>query len=101
MKNYIFDKEKDCFLTDDDGARLSFHEQNDVYKFLKSICQFTDDWIKTNFRIMRAYQILIPEDLPEFYSVKADLCDKCGGEMNEKGAFLICTNCDDESQNQC
>jgi DNA segregation ATPase FtsK/SpoIIIE-like protein len=57
MKNYIFDREKDDFLKDDDGQRIFFGSSDDVYKFLKAQ-HFTDDFINKNFYIMKAIKII-------------------------------------------
>lgn len=36
MKNYIFDREKDDFLRNDDGDKIFFPNQDEVYRYLKS-----------------------------------------------------------------
>ena len=60
MKNYIFDREKDKFLMNDDGENIHFESNEGVYVFLKEQ-QYTNDFIRQNFFIMKACKILIPE----------------------------------------
>lgn len=65
MKIYIFDKEEDDFMRDEDGEKLHFDEQSKIYPLLKSF-EFTDDWIRENFTWCRFAKVLIQEDIPEF-----------------------------------
>ncbi len=66
MKYYIFDREKDDFMIDDDGGKVFFKSSLEVYHYLKNDCQFNDEWIDGNFFIMKACKILKVEEMPEF-----------------------------------
>jgi hypothetical protein len=61
MKNYIFDREKDDFIKDEDGQRIVFKSSDQVYKYLKGQ-EFTDDFINKNFYIMKSCKIIGLED---------------------------------------
>lgn len=66
MKYYIFDREKDDFMRDDDGEKVFFPSSEEVYCFLNGPCQFKDEWIDKNFFIMKACKILKVNEMPEF-----------------------------------
>jgi len=62
MNNYIFDREKDKLIRDEDGELIKFKTQDEVYHYLKNY-GFKDDWICGNFFIMRGIKILAVEDI--------------------------------------
>jgi len=58
MKNYIFDREKEKILTDDDGVKIHFASNDEVYAYLSNQCGFADDFIDSNFYIMKSIKII-------------------------------------------
>lgn len=47
-EHYIYDKEKDDFVRDEDGERVCLSSQKEVYDYLKAE-GLKEDWIATNF----------------------------------------------------
>lgn len=74
MNNYIFDKEKDDLLRNE-GEKISFKSQDEVWDYLRNTCLFSQDWIDKNFFIMKGVKILEPE-----HGVLNMTCDLCGNK---------------------
>ena len=66
MKYYIYDKEKDDFVRDEDGQRVCASSQTEVYDYLKAE-GLKEDWIVSNFLSVRMFKIFPVENLPEFF----------------------------------
>lgn len=62
MNNYIFDREKDELMRDEDGVKISYKTHNEVWDYLENTCQFKPDWIKANFFIMMGVKLLEPDN---------------------------------------
>lgn len=87
MKYYIFDKEKDDYMKDDDGEKIYFPNPHEVFKFLKNDCQFNNDWINDNFRVDKL-------DPHEASKVRCDLCTHEWIAVRPEGLTeLECPNC--------
>lgn len=65
MKSYIFDREKDDYLRDEDGEFCQFSSNDEVYKYLHDHCQFKDEWIDKNFYRVMHVKILKVENLDD------------------------------------
>jgi len=86
MKLYIFDREKDDILKDD-GEKISFNSNEEVYTYLSKDCQFTDSWIKDNFYILRSQKILLVEDLKIPYLINTNNF-KIGDKVSHPEIYL-------------
>jgi len=85
MNYYIFDREKDNLLRDEDNEKIFFKSNEDVWDYLRNECQFSQDWIDKNFFIMKGIKILEPE-----HGVSNITCDLC----NHKWIAVAPTSCE-------
>ncbi len=64
MNYYIFDREKNKLLIDNDGELVNFPSNDAVWDYLKNGIQFSKEWINKNYFIMKGCKILEPESIP-------------------------------------
>jgi DNA-directed RNA polymerase subunit RPC12/RpoP len=92
MRHYIFDREKDTLMRDEDGIKISFKYNDEIWNYLRNECKFSQKWIDSNFFILQSVGIIEPE-----HAVSDIECDVCSHKWvavfpvnTEK---LECPNC--------